>query len=178
MIGLLAFLGFLTTIPAANWMIGHVGACSLAGPCTIPVGFGLRAPSGVLMIGAALVLRDIVHARLGWGPAAIAILLGAIISLVISPPSLVLASVAAILLSEFTDLAVYAPLARRRLVLAVLLSGVVGAAVDSLVFLWIAFGSLEFLAGQIVGKVLASAFAAAVLVLATNWQRWDVPHQR
>jgi hypothetical protein len=31
-------------------------------------------------------------------------------------------------------------------------SSVVGLVVDSLVFLWLAFGSLEFLGGQIVGK--------------------------
>ena len=28
----------------------------------------------------------------------------------------------------------------------------VGLVVDSIVFLWLAFGSLEFLAGQVVGK--------------------------
>jgi hypothetical protein len=46
----------------------------------------------------------------------------------------------------------YTPLARRGLVIAVVASGVVGLVVDSIVFLWLAFGSLEFLLGQIVGK--------------------------
>ena len=59
----------------------------------------------------------------------------------------------AFLLSEFADLAVYTPLARRRLVAAVVASSLAGLVVDSIVFLWLAFGSLEFLAGQIVGKV-------------------------
>ena len=36
--------------------------------------------------------------------------------------------------------------------LAVLASSTVGLVVDSLVFLWLAFGSLDFLGGQIVGK--------------------------
>jgi uncharacterized PurR-regulated membrane protein YhhQ (DUF165 family) len=63
-----------------------------------------------------------------------------------------MASAAAFLLSEFADFAVYTPLARRRLVAAVVASSVVGLVVDSVVFLWLAFGSLEFLAGQIVGK--------------------------
>ena len=31
-------------------------------------------------------------------------------------------------------------------------SSFVGLVVDSIVFLWLAFGSLEFLAGQVVGK--------------------------
>ena len=39
------------------------------------------------------------------------------------------------------------------LVLAVLASGVVGLIADSVLFLWLAFGSLDFLAGQIVGKL-------------------------
>ena len=38
------------------------------------------------------------------------------------------------------------------LVLAVLASSLVGLAVDSLLFLQLAFGSLDFLAGQVVGK--------------------------
>ena len=33
-----------------------------------------------------------------------------------------------------------------------IVSSVVGLVVDSIVFLWLAFGSLDFLAGQVVGK--------------------------
>src|SRR5262245_824967 len=57
---------FCLTIPAANWMIGHVGTvCVPNGPCLVPVAPGIMAPSGVLMVGAALVLRDLVQRRLG-----------------------------------------------------------------------------------------------------------------
>ena len=38
------------------------------------------------------------------------------------------------------------------MVLAVVLSSAVGLVVDSVVFLLMAFGSLDFLAGQIIGK--------------------------
>ena len=72
-----------------------------------------------------------------------------------------IASAVAFLLSEFADLAVYTPLAR-----AVVASSTAGLVVDSIVFLWLAFGSLEFLAGQIVGKawmVLASVPFVALL---------------
>ena len=49
---------FALCIPAANWLIGNVGTfCVPKGPCLIPVAPGLTAPSGVLMIGLALVLR-------------------------------------------------------------------------------------------------------------------------
>jgi hypothetical protein len=55
---------FCLTIPAANWMIGHVGTvCPPTGPCLVPVAPGIMAPSGVLMVGAALVLRDLVQRR-------------------------------------------------------------------------------------------------------------------
>jgi len=145
---------FCLTIPLANWMIGHVGTvCLPNGPCVLPVAPGMMAPSGVMMVGAALVLRDLVQRRLGAGFGLGAIAVGAAISALLAPAALVVASTAAFLLSEFADFAVYTPLARRRLVLAVFASSVVGLVVDSLVFLWLAFGSLQFLEGQIVGKL-------------------------
>jgi uncharacterized PurR-regulated membrane protein YhhQ (DUF165 family) len=145
---------FCLTIPAANWMIGHVGTvCVSHGPCLVPVAPGIMAPSGVLMVGAALVLRDLVQRRLGVEFGIGAIVAGAAISAGLAPPSLVIASAAAFLLSEFADFAVYTPLARRRLVAAVIASSVVGLVVDSIVFLCLAFGSLEFLIGQIIGKL-------------------------
>jgi len=151
---------FCLTIPAANWMIGHVGTvCAPNGPCLVPVAPGLLAPSGVLMVGAALVLRDLVQRRLGVEFGVGAIIAGAAISAGVAPPALVLASATAFLLSEFADFAVYTPLARRRLVAAVVASSIAGLMVDSIVFLWLAFGSLDFLVGQIVGKLWMVLFA-------------------
>jgi uncharacterized PurR-regulated membrane protein YhhQ (DUF165 family) len=145
---------FALTIPAANWLIGHVGtSCAVPhGPCVVPVAPGLMAPSGVMLVGVALVLRDLVQRRLGTSPSALAILFGSGLSALLAPASLVIASATAFLLSEFADLAVYTPLARRRLVAAVVASSLIGLIVDSIVFLWLAFGSLDFLAGQVVGK--------------------------
>ena len=78
------FLAFIACIPIANWMIGNVGAvCAPHGPCLVPVlpwgpgGHPLMAPSGVLMIGLALVLRDMVQRRLGRTVALTAIVAGA-----------------------------------------------------------------------------------------------------
>ena len=160
--GALFLILFALTIPAANWLIGNAGTvCEPnGGPCLIPVAPGLMAPSGVTMIGFALVLRDLVQRRLGVAIASLAIIGGALISALLAPPSLVIASAVAFLLSEVADLAVYTPLARRRLVSAVLASSTAGLVIDSVVFLWLAFGSLDFLMGQIVGKawmVLLSA---------------------
>jgi queuosine precursor transporter len=144
---------FALTIPMANWLIGNAGTvCVPQGPCLVPVAPGLMAPSGVMMAGVALVLRDLVQRRLGVGLASLAIVAGAGLSAYVAPPALVVASATAFLISEFADLGVYTPLARRGLVIAVVASGVVGLVVDSIVFLWLAFGSLDFLLGQIVGK--------------------------
>ena len=152
--GFAFFALFALTIPAANWLVGHLGTSCVApqGPCLLPVAPGLLAPSGVMMVGAALVLRDLLQRRLGIGVSAFAILVGSALSALFAPPSLVVASASAFLLSEFADLAVYTPLARRRLVTAVVASSFAGLVVDSIVFLYVAFGSLEFLGGQIVGK--------------------------
>jgi uncharacterized PurR-regulated membrane protein YhhQ (DUF165 family) len=104
------------------------------------------------MIGIALVLRDLVQRRLGAGYSAAAVVAGAALSALLAPPALVVASGVAFLLSEAADMAVYTPLARRRLIAAVVASSLVGLVVDSVIFLWLAFGSLDFLAGQVVGK--------------------------
>jgi hypothetical protein len=121
-------------------------------------------PSGVIMIGLALVLRDLVQRRLGVKWALAAIIAGAAISAALAPPALVVASATAFLIAELADLAVYTPLQKRGLVLAVAASSLIGLVVDSIIFLKLAFGSLEFLAGQVVGKawmvVLALPFIA------------------
>jgi len=152
--GALFLTMFALTIPAANWLIGHAGTSCVVpqGPCVVPVAPALMAPSGVMMAGVALVLRDLVQRRLGTAISALAVVFGSALSALLAPASLVVASATAFLLSEFADLAVYTPLARRRLVAAVIASSSVGLVVDSIVFLWVAFGSLDFLAEQVVGK--------------------------
>ena len=163
-IDIAALTGFAATIPSANWLIHNAGTvCIPDGPCLIPVFPGLMAPSGVLMIGLALVLRDLVHERLGWRWALIAIVVGAALSGLVASPALVIASAVAFLLSEAADMGVYTPLRNRQLVAAVLASGIAGALVDSAVFLYLAFGSFDHLTGQVVGKVWMSALAVPVI---------------
>jgi len=157
-------VAFILTIPAANWMIGNVGAvCPENSPCLIPVGFDVMAPSGVIMVGLALVLRDLVQRRLGKLWALGAIVVGALLSALIAPRALVLASGAAFLVSELADFAVYTPLQKKRLVLAVFMSGVVGLVVDSILFLQLAFGSLDFLSGQVIGKTWMIVLALPII---------------
>lgn len=163
------FFAYLATIPAANWMIGNIGTeCIPNGPCLIPTAPGLMAPSGVLMIGAALVLRDAVQQLLGIKWAFMAIAIGIALSAIFAPPALVIASAAAFAIAELLDLAVYTPLRKRNLPAAILASGIVGSIADSAAFLLIAFGSLDYIVGQVAGKLWMTVLAAIALSL---WQR-------
>lgn len=164
-IALLALALYGACIPLANWTIQHVGSPTFpGGPHTIPVGFGLEAPSGVLWIGLALVLRDVVQMALGRVWTLGAILAGAALSWLVAP-SFAVASAVAFGLGELADFAVYTPLAERRLRIAVLASGAVGAVIDSLVFLQLAFDSTAFWKGNALGKVWMSLLALPVIPL-------------
>ncbi|WP_420024049.1 VUT family protein (plasmid) [Cereibacter azotoformans] len=163
---ILALIGFLLTGPVSNWLIQNIGTtCILDGPCLIPVFPGVTAPSGVLIVGFALVLRDVVHRDLGpyWALAAIAA--GGLLSAAFSPAPLMFASTTAFLLSELADFAVFAPLRRRGFFIAAFFSSLVGLVVDSGIFLMLAFGSLDYLAGQILGKLWMVATTLAIWLL-------------
>lgn len=172
----LAVVLYIGSIFMANWFIQNVGTQYVpGGPHVIPVGFGLEAPSGVLWVGVALVARDLVQQFYGSRIAIAAVVIGAALSYFVAP-SLALASAVAFLLSEMADFLVYTPLMRRdKFVLAVFLSGTVGITVDSIVFLGLAFGSLEFLAGQILGKFWATLAGAAVIWLIRRREPRAIP---
>ena len=150
----LPLLGYVATILAANWAIERFGA--------VPVGLGLVAPAGVYFAGLAFTLRDLTQERLGRTWTVAAILVGAALSALVSP-RFALASGAAFLFSELADFAVYTPLRGRTFLGAVLASNVVGLMVDSALFLSLAFGSLEFFSGQVLGKAWMTVLAVALL---------------
>lgn len=162
---MVAAILFLACIPLANWMIGNVGMCLPDGPCLIPVAPGIMAPSGVALAGLALVLRDVVHRQKGAAWASACIVIGAVVSVGVASPQLAVASGVAFLVSELADLAVYAPLARKRFVTAMVASSMVGLVVDSALFLYLAFDSLNFLAGQVIAKTYAVAVAVPIIAL-------------
>lgn len=158
-----ALAAYTASIPAANYAIGHIGTVEFpGGPHTIPVGLGYTAPSGVMLIGVALVARDIIHRQAGKRAALAAIAVGVALSAIVSP-AIALASAAAFGLGELADLAIYTPLQRRNLPAAVLASGIVGAVVDSLVFLQLAFGATTYWQGNTIGKTWMSLAAALAL---------------
>lgn len=147
-------LGYVATIFAANWALSTFGL--------VPVGFGLLAPAGVYFAGLAFTLRDLTQDALGRRWTVAAILAGALLSALVSP-QFALASGVAFLASELADFGVYTPLRERHWLGAVAASNAVGLVLDSALFLALAFGSLDFLAGQVVGKVWMTALAVGVL---------------
>jgi len=158
--GVFAALAYIGTVIAANWAVQTFGV--------VPVGFGLVAPAGVYLIGLALVLRDFVQWSLGkaWMLAALAI--GAALSFLVADPRFAIASAAAFAFSELADFALFTWVAPRW-ARAVAIGGIVGAVIDSAIFLSIAFGSLAFLPGQVLGKTYG--IALAVVLITTRRRR-------
>ncbi|RGA04249.1 VUT family protein [Microbispora triticiradicis] len=161
--GSATLLAYIATIPAANLAVAHFGA--------VPVGFGYAAPAGVYMVGLALVLRDLSREAAGRLAVLAAIAVGIVLSYLLADPGLAVASAAAFAVAELADFAVYEPLRRRGLLTAMLASNAVGLFVDSILFLKMAFGSLEYLPGQILGKVWMTLAAVAVLFLLRRRRR-------
>lgn len=148
---------YLSTIVAANWAITTWGI--------VPVGFGLMAPAGVFFAGLAFTFRDLLQDRGGRWLTLAAIVLGAGLSWFVGSGRIALASGTAFLFSELSDMAVYTPLRRRHWLGAVAASNIVGLVIDSALFLWLAFGSVDLLAGQVVAKTYMTALAVGVLAL-------------
>lgn len=160
-VGIAALAGYALCVLLANWAIDRFGF--------VPVGFGLEAPAGVYLAGATFTLRDLTQDALGRAWVLAAILAGALLSALISP-RFALASGLAFGASELIDLAVYTPLRDRGLLRAVAASNAVGLVADSALFLWLAFGSLDLLAGQVVGKLWMTVVALALLGLLRPWR--------
>lgn len=159
---------FVGTVVAANWALETFGIVEL------PLTGGLTGPAGVFFAGMGFLLRDWLHELGGRAWVLSAIVVGAFLSWWIGDGATIpggyvpiaVASGCAFLLSELADFSVYSPLRERNLPSAVGLSQVAGAAVDSTVFLYLAFGSLAFWWGQFVGKAYMTLPVVAVLLLA------------
>jgi uncharacterized PurR-regulated membrane protein YhhQ (DUF165 family) len=168
-------VAYVGVILLANYAITHWGnpPAFPGGPYTVPVWPGIAAPSGVLFAGLAFTFRDLTQEWLGRKVVLVAIMVGALLSwLVTSNRDLAVASGVAFLFSELADFAVYQPLRERRWLLAVAASNLVGLVIDSALLLQIAFGSLDFINGQIIGKTWTTIVAVPVLLAL---RRWVVP---
>ena len=91
-----------------------------------------------------------------------AVVLGAVLSWWIAP-AFALASGAAFLVAETADTLVYGPLRQRGWVKAVIASNLVGSALDSVVFLSIAFGTYAGWGGLTIGKMYATVLGLPIV---------------
>jgi uncharacterized PurR-regulated membrane protein YhhQ (DUF165 family) len=151
-----AATAYLGCIVGANAAIEHWGI--------IPVGFGLVGPAGVFLVGPVLVLRDYVQYVSGKRVMLALLTTGVAISYLIATPAIATASAVAFALSELVDFALFTRIAPRWS-RAVLAGGVAGALLDSAVFLLLAFGSLAFMPGQVLGKTYGIVVASALITL-------------
>lgn len=150
----------------ANWLASRYVV-------TVPLTGGLMAPAGVFCIGGILVLRDwFQQLTTLWTSLALVYVAG-IASYVAgtafgwtSLQKIALASLAAFSVSETLEAVVFTPLRRRSLTAGVAASSVVGNAVDSWLFLTLAFGSTSFFWGQFWGKT--EMIAVGVLLTAAR----------
>lgn len=166
-VGIVAAVAFVATVWIANWLVTKYGIVS--------IGFGLVAPAGVFVVGIAFTLRDIVHRILGRWIVVGCILAGCLLSYLVEANTQIpggqvtvaVASAAAFLFSETSDLLVYSRIEEDSFVGAVAASNVVGAVVDSALFIYLAFGwSWALVEGQIVGKLLMTAAALPFVFMA------------
>jgi len=152
----------LVAVLGANYVTTRFGM--------VPVGFGLVATAGTYFAGATFVLRDALQNAAGKAATLAVIAACALLSFLIADPFIAIASAVAFGLSELADLAVYTPLRKRGYIRAAVASNVVGAFVDTVVFLSIAgFPVMAALPGQMVGKLIVTAvFVALVVGIAAN----------
>jgi hypothetical protein len=92
----------------------------------------------------------------------IAIAFGLPLSFIVGA-NVALASVVAFGFGELADFAVYDRLRKQSRNLAMIISGIVGGVIDSMLFLWIAFGSITFWQGQVIGKTFMTLLCVAAL---------------
>jgi uncharacterized PurR-regulated membrane protein YhhQ (DUF165 family) len=144
----------------ANW---------LASRYVVSVGFGRMAPAGVFCIGGVLVLRDWIQQLRGLLWTMPMVYAAGLASWGIgdaagwtSLEKIAVASVVAFTISETVEAVVFTPLRKRNLTLGVGLSATVGNALDSYVFLALAFGSQAFFLGQFIGKSEMIALGTAL----------------
>jgi queuosine precursor transporter len=161
---------YLGLVILANW---------LASAYTVHVPFTpYLAPAGVFCIGLVLVLRDWIQQLRGLYWTMPLVYAAGLISWGVgdlagwtSLEKIAIASVIAFTVSETVEAIVFTPIRNRNLSLGVALSGTIGNAIDSYLFLIIAFGSLGFFWGQFWGK----SEMIAIGTLLTAMRRRVVP---
>lgn len=148
----------LASVVAANYATSTFGM--------VPVGFGLTSTAGTFLAGLTFVLRDALQDTAGKRATLLVIFLSAVVSFAIADPFIALASAAAFLLAELSDLAVYTPLRKRGYIRAAVASNIVGSFVDTVAFLAIAgFAVWPAVPGQMLAKLTVTAVVVLVVAV-------------
>ncbi len=155
---------FVALVLLANWL---ASAYVVHVPLT-----PYDAPAGVFCIGGVLVLRDWMQQLAGLARTMPLVYAAGLLSWLVgdlagwtSLEKIAIGSVVAFTVSETVEALIFTPVRNRSLSLGVALSATIGNAVDSWIFLTIAFSSTAFFWGQFWGKNEAIA-AGVVLTLA------------
>lgn len=140
------------------------------------------APAGWVAVGAILVLRDWTQQVAGLVWTLLLVPVGGLLSYGIGEAAgwtslqrIALASLAAFVVSETLEAAVFTPLRRRNLTWGVAVSGTVGNAADSAVFLWLAGFALFGPGGAFVALFVGKAYMIGLGTLATAYRRRLLP---
>ena len=159
----LAPAAFLFAVVLANWLTDRFGMVTVAP--------GLVATAGTFAAGATFTLRDTVHDDHGRRRVVALIVAGAALAALVAGPALAVASGVAFLVAELADLTIYEPLRDRgRRDAAVWASVLVGAPIDSVLFLALAFGTSAVTGLAVGGHVIGKIEATAAVWLLLRWR--------
>lgn len=157
--GYIAAAVFVAAIVLANVLTTRYGF--------VEVGLDLEATAGTFAAGLALGVRDLIGDR---RLMLAAVTIGALLSFAFADGRIALASFVAVLVSELADWQVYERVTAWPT--AVLASNVVGAVVDTFLFLLIAgFFTWDAVPGQLVGKVVWATLVPLGLIYAVRSAR-------
>lgn len=145
------FALYVASVIAANLLTQHYGLH--------PLLLGLLVPAGTWAAGLALIVRDGLQETGGRWWVTAGIVVGTGLSILTTSPALALASGVAFALSELADFAVYTRLRERSVLAAVLVSSLVGAPIDTALFLTLS--PLGFSWPALTGQVLVKVFLLA-----------------
>jgi hypothetical protein len=150
-------LVYIASVVLANVLTEHLGI--------VPIGFGLIVTAGTFAAGLTLLARNITQDVTGRLVIVALMLAGCALSWWLASPQLAVASAVAFLLSETADMAVYTPLRDKGWSRAVMAASLVGAVIDTFLFLKIAGFPLTgpLVTGQLVVKVGISWIVAALV---------------
>jgi len=170
---LAASAAFVATVYFANWLVNRYGPIRVW-----PT--DLLAPAGVYVVGLAFLLRDTIQRLAGQWLALALIAVGTGLTFLFVDHRLAGASAAAFAVSEVLGLAIFLTLGGNvggPVILggAVVAASLVAAAIDSVLFLWIAFGNLAFFEGQFIAKIMVVALAIPFVFFARRTFPKPVP---